>query len=375
MSKVYSVSEITAYISRFFDRDEIFQNITVSGEIANFKAHPTGLYFVLKDSGSTLKCVMRPALAAFLRFKPENGMKVSAAGGISVYEKNGEYQLYVNRMEQEGMGNQAAALDALREKLAAAGYFDAEKKRPLPKFPKKIAIVTAPNSDALKDILESLSEQNPLVKTEVFPATVQGANAPATIVSAIKRADESGADIIICSRGGGSPEDLMCFSDERVVIAFAETKTPIISAIGHESDSPLCDFSADFRSRTPTAAAKDAVPSVYAALEAYKNRLYAVRPERKLEDTALILRSLERRLKNAAENAISAADARLMRGIKSLEAVNPLSVLSRGYAVVRKDGVAVSGINSLKAGDKIRLTMQDGELNATITSEELTNGT
>jgi exodeoxyribonuclease VII large subunit len=360
-----TVSALNAYLASRFREDKNLEGLFIKGEITDFKTYPKAYYFTLSDSGGILKCVMWKN-GVPLRFLPENGISVIAEGSVSVYEKNGAYQLYVTSMTPVGAGEAAIGLEQLKEKLAAKGLFDSEKKRSLPSLPKKIAVVAGANSAALRDILNILNRRNPLINTELFSATVQGEAAPATICDAIKKADECGADIIICGRGGGASEDLSCFSDEKVVIAFGSTKTPIISAVGHETDNPLCDLSADLRAPTPSAAAELAVPDIYSVLSAYEKRLFAVRPERKIADSDLILTSLKKRLRAAAENAIKSAETRLLQDIKSLEAVSPLSVLSRGYAVVEKDGVAVTRVKNLAKEDKIRLKMQDGEAEAII---------
>jgi exodeoxyribonuclease VII large subunit len=370
LNTVLTVSAINSYIASRFREDNNLRGVLIRGEISDFKRYPKALYFTLKDADGVIKCVMWADSAAYLRFEPENGMDVIAEGSVSCYEKNGIYQLYVSDMTPGGIGKLAVLFEQTKAKLEAAGLFDEEKKRRLPTFPKKIAVVAGENSAALRDIENILKRRNPLIEIEVFPTLVQGEAAPPAIAEAIKKADESGADIIICGRGGGSYEDLFCFSTEIVAKAVGTTKTPIISAVGHETDTSLSDFAADLRAPTPSAAAELAVPDAYLLLETFEKRLKNVRPERKLEDSALILKSLERRLRSASENALNTAEARLIRDIKSLEAVSPLSVLSRGYAVVRKGGAAITGINSLKAGDEIKLTMQDGELTATIISEE-----
>jgi exodeoxyribonuclease VII large subunit len=375
LNTILTVSAINSYIASRFREDINLRGVLIRGEISDFKRYPKALYFTLKDADSVLKCVMWADSAAYLRFEPENGMDVIAEGSVSCYEKNGIYQLYVSDLTPGGIGKLALSFEQTKAKLEAAGLFDEAKKRRLPTFPKKIAVVAGENSAALRDIENILKRRNPLIEIEVFPTLVQGEAAPPAIAEAIKKADKSGADIIICGRGGGSYEDLFCFSTETVAKAVGSTKTPIISAVGHETDTSLSDFAADLRAPTPSAAAELAVPDVYFILETFEKRLMNVRPERKLEDSALILKSLERRLKNAAENRITDYEGRLARDLAKLEAVNPLSILARGYAVVRKNGVAITGINSLNAGDEIKLTMQDGELSATITSKELSNGT
>jgi exodeoxyribonuclease VII large subunit len=366
LNNILTVSALNAYLASRFREDENLEGLFIKGEIIEYKPYPKADYLTLSDSGGILKCVMWKSSSAYLRFKPTIGMNVIAEGNVAVYEKNGAYQLYIASMTPAGVGEAAVGLEQLKEKLAAKGLFDALKKRPLPDFPKKIAVVAGANSAALRDILNILNRRNPLIEIELFPSAVQGETAPSQIVGAIESADNCGADIIICGRGGGGAEDLSCFSDERVVVAFGSTKTPIISAIGHETDNPLCDLSADLRAPTPSAAAELAVPDVYSVLAAYEKRLFAVRPKRKLDDSEMILISLKKRLKLAAENAVKSAESRLLQDIKNLEAVNPLSVLSRGYAVVEKDGVAVLGVKNLSPDDKIRLKMQDGEIEAII---------
>jgi exodeoxyribonuclease VII large subunit len=370
LNTILTVSAINSYIASKLREDKNLRGLLIRGEITDLRRFGNILYFSLKDEGGILRCVMWAENAAYLRFTPENGMDVVAEGNIVCYEKGGYYQLKVSDIVPDGIGKLAMSFEQTKAKLAAEGLFDEAKKRRLPSFPKKIAVVVGENSAALRDIENIIMRRNPLIEIEIFPTLVQGAAAPPAIVEAIGKADKSGADIIICGRGGGSGEDLLCFSAETVVRAVGDTKTPIISAVGHETDTSLSDFAADLRAPTPSAAAELAVPDVYLMLETFRRRLFGVRPERKLEDTALILKSLERRLHSTAKNAFSAAEARLARDIKSLEAVSPLSVLSRGYAVLKKDGIVQTGISSLNAGDEIRLIMQDGEINATINSKE-----
>jgi exodeoxyribonuclease VII large subunit len=238
LTTVLTVSAINSYLSSKFREDKNLKNVLIKGEVSNFKHYPSGhCYFTLKDDESALKCVIWRDIAEGLRFLPENGVGIIAEGSVQVYERDGVYQLYINDITPDGIGQLFAAYEKLKAKLSARGLFDEERKRPLPTFPKKISIVTGDNSAALRDILNILNRRNPLIITEVFPTAVQGAAAPAAIVEALTKADNSGADIIICGRGGGSFEDLFAFSSEAVAVAFSETKTPINSAVGHETDT------------------------------------------------------------------------------------------------------------------------------------------
>jgi exodeoxyribonuclease VII large subunit len=300
-----------------------------------------------------------------LRFIPENGMGIIAEGSVAVYERDGVYQLYVTGIIPDGIGQLFAAYEQTRERLERAGLFEQSRKKPLPAFPKKIAVVAGENSAALHDILEITHRRNPLIITEVFPSAVQGAAAPESLAEAIKKADSCGADIIICGRGGGSFEDLFAFSTETVAKAFADTKTPIISAVGHETDNALSDFTADLRAPTPSAAAELATPDVYGILETFRARLTP--PDKKLTEAQNRLEAIKTRLERSIELTLQSREERLLRGIKSLEAVNPLSVLSRGYAVVKKDSKAVSSSKNLFVGDTVKIEFSDGEIAATIT--------
>ncbi|MDR0992539.1 MAG: exodeoxyribonuclease VII large subunit [Ruminococcus sp.] len=366
MSDFWTVPGLNRYLADRFKQDGNLRSILIKGEISNYKRYPSGhCYFTLKGEDSALKCVMWKTNADDLRFVPENGMGVIAEGSVAVYERDGVYQLYVTSITADGIGQLFAALNKTREKLEADGLFEQSRKKPLPVFPKKIAVVAGENSAALFDIEEITHRRNPLIITEVFPAVVQGAAAPDSIVEALKKADNSGADIIICGRGGGSFEDLYAFSTEKVARAFAETTTPIISAVGHETDTSLSDFTADLRAPTPSAAAELAVPDVYGILEALRVRL--IPPESKLKEAQSRLEAIKTRFDKSLENILSAGENRLLRDIKSLEAVNPLSVLSRGYAVVKKDGAAIAEAKNLFSGDRVTLKFSDGEVNAQIT--------
>jgi exodeoxyribonuclease VII large subunit len=371
LNTVLTVSALNSYLASRFREDKNLKNILIKGEISNYKRYPSGhCYFTLKDSGSAIKCVIWRDTADSLRFLPEDGMGVIAEGSVQVYDRDGVYQLYVNDITPDGIGQLYAAYEQLRKKLASAGLFDEDRKRPLPAFPRKIAVVTGDNSAALRDILNIINRRSPLTKTEIFPATVQGSAAAASITEAIEKADNCGADIIICGRGGGSFEDLFAFSTEEVAVAFSKTKTPIISAVGHETDNALSDFTSDLRAPTPSAAAELAVPDIEAVLLSYEKRLFAVSPEKKVTDAEEKLENLQKRLSEGAENALISLENRLSRDIKSLEAVNPLSVLSRGYAVLVKTGKPVTGVSDLSVGDKIRIKMQDGEIDAVIDKED-----
>ena len=263
-AEVFSVTQVTAYIRRLFEMDETLDRLQVRGELSNFRRHYSGhCYFTLKDAGATLRCVMFRSRAATLRFEPTDGSRVRVNGRISVYERDGSYQLYADSIAEDGLGDLNAAFNRLKERLAAEGLFAEARKQKLPRLPKRVGVVTSPTGAALRDILSVMNRRNPGSPVLLFPAQVQGEEAPAQIVRGIEVLDASGrADVIIIGRGGGSLEELWAFNDERVVRAVAAAKTPIVSAVGHQTDFTLSDFVADVRAATPSQAAELVTPDL-----------------------------------------------------------------------------------------------------------------
>ena len=396
MPTIYSITQINAYIQGKMNEDPMLAQVAVRGEISNYKLYPSGHhYFTLKDEQSALKCVMFKGNAMSLRFRPASGMKVIALGRISVYPRDGQYQLYVSSMAMDGIGDLYAAFEALKKKLSQQGLFDPAKKKPIPKYPQTIGIVTSSAGAAVHDILRILRRRYPLCSVRLLPVRVQGAEAPEEIVSAIRYANAHDlADLLIVGRGGGSIEDLWAFNDERVAYAIYESHIPIISAVGHEPDVTIADYVADLRAATPSNGAELAVPdrealaqnldAFSAAMTGALNRQLRLASQR-LEGLAAspALRSptgyLDRREKDlgllkekllAAQNReLSKAQQKYVANVAKLDAMSPLKVLSRGYAMAQKEtGELIRSVKQTTAGESIVVSLADGKLNASILS-------
>ena len=396
MPTIYSITQINAYIQGRMNEDPMLAQVAVRGEISNYKLYPSGHhYFTLKDEQSALKCVMFKGNAMSLRFRPASGMKVIALGRISVYPRDGQYQLYVSSMAMDGIGDLYAAFEALKKKLSQQGLFDPAKKKPIPKYPQTVGIVTSSAGAAVHDILRILRRRYPLCSVRLLPVRVQGAEAPEEIVSAIRYANAHDlADLLIVGRGGGSIEDLWAFNDERVAYAIYESHIPIISAVGHEPDVTIADYVADLRAATPSNGAELAVPdrealaqnldAFSAAMTGALNRQLRLASQR-LEGLAAspALRSptgyLDRREKDlgllkekllAAQNReLSKAQQKYVANVAKLDAMSPLKVLSRGYAMTQKEtGELIRSVKQTTTGESIVVSLADGKLNASILS-------
>ena len=396
MPTIYSITQINAYIQGRMNEDPMLAQVAVRGEVSNYKLYPSGHhYFTLKDEQSALKCVMFKGNAMSLRFRPASGMKVIALGRISVYPRDGQYQLYVSSMAMDGIGDLYAAFEALKKKLSQQGLFDPAKKKPIPKYPQTIGIVTSSAGAAVHDILRILRRRYPLCSVRLLPVRVQGAEAPEEIVSAIRYANAHDlADLLIVGRGGGSIEDLWAFNDERVAYAIYESHIPIISAVGHEPDVTIADYVADLRAATPSNGAELAVPdrealaqnldAFSAAMTGALNRQLRLASQR-LEGLAAspALRSptgyLDRREKDlgllkekllAAQNReLSKAQQKYVANVAKLDAMSPLKVLSRGYAMAQKEtGELIRSVKQTTTGESIVVSLADGKLNASILS-------
>ena len=393
---VFSVSQVNQYLKGLMDRDELLSALYVRGEISNYKCYPSGHhYFSLKDGESALRCVMFRREAASLRFRPENGMQVIAAGRVAVYPRDGAYQLYCVRLTPEGVGDLQVAFEQLKEKLRREGLFDPAAKKPLPRFPRRIALVTSPAGAAVRDMIRILGARWPLSEVIVLPVRVQGEEAPGEISAAIAYADRAGlVDVIITGRGGGSMEDLWAFNEEIVARAIAEADIPVISAVGHEPDVTIADFVADLRAATPSNAAELAVPDrreVRAALEADRDRLTAAvrgrldrerrvldrlassramtEPASYFKDKRLLLDYQGGRLVRAMERLTGGRRERLSALAAALDAMSPLKVLGRGYAIARKsDGRVIASVRDTAPGEEFRLRVSDGELDCAVRS-------
>lgn len=389
-----SVTELNNRIKGLIDLDPVLGDVCVRGELSNYKIYPSGHhYFTLKDAESSLRCVMFKSSAVKLRFRPESGMGVTVFGRVSVYPRDGAYQLYCTGLLPEGTGDLQVAFEQLKKKLSDEGLFDEAHKKPLPRFPEKIAIITSSAGAAVHDMIRILNHRWPLSKILLLPVRVQGAEAPPEIVGAIRYANEFRvADVIITGRGGGSIEDLWAFNDERVARAIYESEIPVISAIGHEPDVTISDYVADRRASTPSNAAEIAVPDVnefYDILSSYgiragqavskslsrrRDRLQTLASARVMKDPVtsisnrrIALDYTRDRLIAAQESIIGAKKRQYVKLSASLDALSPLKVLGRGYAIVSDSSDnMVKSANSLRAGDKLRLRFSDGSAECTV---------
>ena len=396
MPTIYSITQINEYIQGRMNEDPMLSQVAVRGEISNYKLYPSGHhYFTLKDEQSALKCVMFKGNAMSLRFRPASGMKVIALGRISVYPRDGQYQLYVSSMAMDGIGDLYAAFEALKKKLSQQGLFDPAKKKPIPKYPKTIGVVTSSAGAAVHDILRILRKRYPLCSVRLLPVRVQGVEAPEEIASAIRYANAYDlADLLIVGRGGGSIEDLWAFNDERVAYAIYESHIPIISAVGHEPDVTIADYVADLRTATPSNGAELAVPDREALaqnLDAFSSamvgamnrqlRLVSQRLESLAASSALRsptgyldrrekdLQLLQGRLLAAQNRELSRAQQRYVANVAKLDAMSPLKVLSRGYAMAQKEtGELIRSVKQTAPGETIQVSLADGKLNASILS-------
>lgn len=396
--QVLSITQINEYIRTVMDGDRLLSGVAVKGEISNYKVYPSGHhYFTLKDEAASLKCVMFRSSAIKMRFRPENGMQVLAVGKISVYPRDGAYQLYCTNMALDGVGDLYAAFEQLKTKLAAAGLFDTAHKKQLPQYPKTIGIVTSSAGAAVHDMLRILNKRYPLTKVRVLPVRVQGSEAPAEIVSAIRYANRYQlADLLIVGRGGGSIEDLWAFNDERVAYAIYESEIPVISAVGHEPDVTISDFVADLRAATPSNAAELAVPdqeslrqgldslsvtmvnTLSKRLQALKQQLQILSDSPALQSPAVYIEQrgknlalLKNRLEAVQKHFIYQNNQKYLALTAKLDALSPLKVLTRGYSMAStQDGQLLRTVKQVKTGDAVRIRVSDGTLNTTITQVE-----
>ena len=391
---VLSVTQINEYIRGMMDSDTLLSGLAVRGEISNYKLYPSGHhYFTIKDENAALKCVMFRSSAMRLKFRPENGMKVIAMGKISVYPRDGAYQLYCSAIAMDGVGDLHAAFEQLKTKLAAQGLFAQEHKKPLPKYPGTIGIITSSAGAAVHDMLRILRKRYPLANVKLLPVRVQGSEAPGEIASAIGYANHFKlADLLIVGRGGGSIEDLWAFNDEQVAYAIFHSEIPVISAVGHEPDVTISDFVADVRAATPSNAAELAVPDQdalrqnldsmsSAMVNALQRQLTAARkhlnilsaspalqsPDVYIQQRRKALELLRSRMISAQNLCINRHKQRFVTYTAKLDAMSPLKVLTRGYAMVQNESnVVVRSIKQVKVGSSIHVNISDGELMATV---------
>ena len=392
--QVLSVGQINDYIKNKLDNDPGLRNVAIRGELSNYKVYPSGHhYFSIKDGTGAMKCVMFKSAAQRLRFRPENGMQVIAMGSVTVFVRDGVYQLYCTGMVMDGIGDLYAAFEQLKAKLSAQGLFDPAHKKPLPRFPGTIGIVTSSAGAAVHDMLRILRKRYPLTRVRLLPVRVQGAEAPAEIAGAIAYANRYRlADLLIVGRGGGSIEDLWAFNDELVARAVYDSAIPVISAVGHEPDVTISDFVADLRAATPSNAAELAVPdqdalrqtldemqNAMAVAMAAKidragerlgnlaNRPVLKSPLASFEGRRKALELLGNRLISAQSGAVARSRQRFVAQVSKLDAMSPLKVLTRGYAMAsREDGTIVRSVSDVKPNDPIAVRVSDGIIEATV---------
>ncbi len=394
---VFSVSQINEYIKGRMEEDEVLENLLIRGEISNYKKYPSGHhYFSLKDDRGSLRCVLFRGDAGKLRFQPANGMQVVACGRISVFPRDGQYQLYCRELFADGQGNLSLAFEQLKEKLGKEGLFDQDHKQKIPEFPGKIALITSPAGAAVRDMIRILGARWPMTSVMVVPVRVQGEEAPGEIASAIwavnNRAD---IDLIITGRGGGSAEDLWAFNEEIVARAIYYSNIPVISAVGHEPDVTISDYVADLRAATPSNAAELAVPdraelrqtldhlisrlagaekAVLSARRLSLQRLQSARVlqnmKAPIEDRRMLLDYQQKRMTMAGNARISSERTRLVRYCAGLDAMSPMKVLIRGYAVVREENRVIRSVTQIREGDTLSVQMQDGRFSCVVKEKE-----
>ena len=388
-----SVTELNSYIKNKIADDEYLNNVLVKGEISNFKNHYTGhMYFTLKDENSLIKCIMFKSYAQKLDFMPKDGMKVFALGGVSVFERDGVYQIYVKAMQEDGVGVLYKKYEELKHRLEEEGYFDVAHKQKIPKMPKTIGVLTSQTGSVIRDIINVSTRRNPNVHIRLLPVPVQGEGAAEKIADGIRIMNENKlADVLILARGGGSLEDLWPFNEEIVAHAVYNSKIPVISAVGHETDFSISDFVADLRAPTPSAAAELAVPDIYEVkqkINIYQNRLRLSlvkkveimklryekcmssrvfkEPLRNINDDYLKIDTYIKRLESCIQAKQKEEKTKYVELVSKLDALSPLKTLTRGYSLVEKDGDIINSVNDVKPEDKIDIRFVDGVKEAKI---------
>ncbi len=400
---IIGVSELNGYVKEVIKAIPVFRDLRVRGEISNFKNHVQSghFYFSLKDGGAVVRAVMFSRDAKTLRFMPENGMRVVIRGRLSVYERDGNYQLYVTEMEPDGIGALYEAYEKLKKRLEAEGLFSAGYKRELPKYPKTVGVITSPTGAAVKDIINVTGRRFPLAEILIYPALVQGEGAEASLINGVKCfTDRVRPDVVIIGRGGGSIEDLWAFNSEALARAIAASDLPFISAVGHETDFTICDFVCSVRAPTPSAAAEIAVPdiseikyrvdgifgeirdTVVGKLERLKEKISEIEkknviasPYGFIDEKRMELEGLTERVEKYEQRILEEKRARFETLCGQLNALSPLAVLTRGYgAVYSADGDVITGAGDVQRGDVLTLRMSDGEIYAEATEIKLTDG-
>ncbi len=393
-STVISVKQLNLYVKSLLEGDSNLSYLSIVGEISNFKSHYASghMYFTLKDDTATLKCVMFKGNASRLRFVPQDGMKVVCSGRVSVYERDGIYQLYCENMTPDGEGDLIAAYEKLKAKLESEGLFEKSRKKALPLFPKKVGVITSQTGAAVRDILSVLERRYPLCEIIFCPATVQGVDAPKDLCAALDAVYATEAEVIIIGRGGGSVEDLWCFNDEKLARKISESPVPVISAVGHETDFTICDFVSDLRAPTPSAAAELAVPDkvdLYANVLGYKRFIEKSITESVLsreiklknlsslgifsspeqyicEKRALMLDSVSEKMISSLKQQMASKETKFAAAISKLDVLSPIKTMLRGYSVVQKNGKAINSAKNLLKGDKISIMLSDGKKDCTV---------
>lgn len=393
-----TVTALTYALKRLIEENVSLDNVWIKGEISNFTAHASGhLYFTLKDDNSRLSCVMFKSQARTLAFKPENGQAVSLTGRLSIYEKLGNYQLYVDQMKSDGLGDLYQAFEKLKQKLEAEGLFSQARKRLLPPLPQKIGIITSPTGAAVQDMIKILRRRRPNLDILIFPALVQGDGAPASLVNALDQAAQfHGLDLVIIGRGGGSLEELWAFNDERLARRIADFPKPVISAVGHETDFTIADFAADLQAPTPSAAAELAVPDQKAyqrSLDLLKNRLKGAIQRKFQNERRVLNKVLASRILTSPQQMINRrrqdldiiseqlirlnkyrlqiARERFSRLVGKLDTLSPLATLQRGYAIAyRPDGKFIKRVDQVEVGELIEVKLANGSLGCEIRNKE-----
>lgn len=394
MKEIYSVGALNQYIKQLFVSDYGLNNIYVRGEVSNCKYHTSGhIYFTIKDKNSALACVMFAGNRGGLDFRLGEGQQVVVFGSVSVYERDGKYQLYARQITQDGRGLLYQRFEALKKRLDAMGYFSSEHKKQIPAYPKKIGIVTAKTGAAIQDIINISARRNPFIQLVLYPATVQGQDAAPTIAAGIRALDAYGVDTIIVGRGGGSMEDLWAFNEELVADAIFKCRTPVISAVGHETDVTIADFVADLRAPTPSAAAELAVPDLREILgrlsdyedtldqllsskvhlyrqyaEQYRLRLTHLSPQNRIREQRMRLMDMEDQLNYHVEKVLTVKKHQRDLFMERLAGLSPLARLSGGYAFVTDAGKnLVRSVEHIKSGDILTISVTDGDIQAKVT--------
>lgn len=388
-----TVSQVNSYIKEKIASDEGLNNLIIKGEISNFKNHYTGhMYFTLKDDKSLIKCIMFKTYAQRLNFMPKDGMKVFVFGEVSVFERDGIYQVYAKAMQEDGVGALYKQYEKLKQELEEKGYFDISHKKKIPQMPKVIGVLTSQTGSVIRDIINVSTRRNPNVQIRLLPVPVQGQDAAPKIAEGIRFMNKNKlADVLILARGGGSLEDLWPFNEEIVAQAIYESELPIISAVGHETDFSISDFVSDLRAPTPSAAAELAVPDIYEVkqkINGYQNRLKLALnkkyemlklryekiisssifkdPTRMINDRAILLDKSIKRIETAIQNKKQEQKEKYVKLISKLDALSPLKTLARGYSIIEQNGEMVNSVKQLKSGTEIDIKLVDGNSKAKI---------